>query len=143
MKQDSHQPGPPRFELNPRRPIGSSISDLVAFESMADASLPALAQPVMGGVNLIAWAESDKDRIQAILLRHGAILFRGFGIQSATEFERFIAAVSGQPLPYTERSSPRTRVNGAIYSSTEYPADQEIFLHCENSYQKTWPLKIF
>jgi alpha-ketoglutarate-dependent taurine dioxygenase len=143
MEQDSHQPGPPRFVLNPRRPIGSGISDLVTFESMADVSLPALARPVTGGVNLIAWAESDKDRIQAILLSHGAILFRGFGIQSATEFERFIAAVSGQPLPYIERSSPRTRVNGEIYSSTEYPADQEIFLHCENSYQRTWPLKIF
>jgi alpha-ketoglutarate-dependent taurine dioxygenase len=143
MKQDSHQPGPPRFTLNPRRPIGSNISDLVTFESLSDRSMPVVAQPVTSGVNLITWAESDKERIQAILLRHGAILFRGFGIQSAAEFEGFITAVSGQPLPYLERSSPRTQVKGAIYSSTEYPADQEIFLHCENSYQKTWPLKIF
>lgn len=143
MKQDSHPPGPPRLTLHTRRPIGGSVSGLVTFESPADTSLPALAQPVTNGVNLIAWAESDKDRIQNVLFSHGAILFRGFGIQSAAEFERFIAAVSGQPLPYLERSSPRTRVGGEIYSSTEYPADQSIFLHCENSYQRTWPLKIF
>jgi alpha-ketoglutarate-dependent taurine dioxygenase len=143
MKQDSHQPRLPRLTLTPRRPISSSISDLVTFESPTDASLPALAQPVTSEVNLITWAESEKDRIQAILLRQGAILFRGFDIRSAAEFERFIAAVSGEPLPYLERSSPRTRVGGEIYSSTEYPADQSIFLHCENSYQKSWPLKIF
>jgi alpha-ketoglutarate-dependent taurine dioxygenase len=34
-------------------------------------------------------------------------------------------------------------VSGKIYTSTEYPADQSIFLHNENSYQATFPLKIF
>jgi alpha-ketoglutarate-dependent taurine dioxygenase len=42
-----------------------------------------------------------------------------------------------------ERSSPRLQVSGNVYSSTEYPAEGAIFLHCENSYQQTWPLRIF
>jgi len=34
-------------------------------------------------------------------------------------------------------------VKGNIYTSTDYPASQAIFLHNENSYQQEWPLKIF
>jgi alpha-ketoglutarate-dependent taurine dioxygenase len=143
MTQNSRNPGLLRFALKPRRAIGGAIADLVIFEPPAAKSLPVLARPVTSGVDLIAWAESDRERIRSILTRHGAILFRGFGIRSAVAFEKFITAVSEQPLPYLERSSPRTQIAGKIYSSTEYPAAQAIFLHCENSYQKTWPLKIF
>src|SRR5262249_21300199 len=50
---------------------------------------------------------------------------------------------SAEPLPYRERSSPRTRVSNNIYTSTDYPANRSIFLHNENSYQLTWPMKIF
>src|SRR5262249_52188820 len=51
--------------------------------------------------------------------------------------------LSGNPLEYRERSSPRSQVSGHIYTSTDHPADQSIFLHNENSYQHTWPLRIF
>ncbi len=57
--------------------------------------------------------------------------------------ERFIQLSSTGLLEYHERSSPRSRVSGNIYTSTEYPADQEIFLHNENSYQFTWPLNLY
>jgi len=42
-----------------------------------------------------------------------------------------------------ERWSRRTAVKWNIYTSTEHPPEFPIFLHCENSYQKSWPLKIF
>jgi alpha-ketoglutarate-dependent taurine dioxygenase len=51
--------------------------------------------------------------------------------------------VSGQPLTYQERSSPRHEVGNKIYTSTDYPADESIFLHNEQSYNNTWPLRIF
>jgi hypothetical protein len=40
---------------------------------------------------------------------------------------------------------PRRAVasEGNIYTSTDFPAEQSIFLHNENSYQHTWPMKIF
>ncbi|HEV3041431.1 MAG TPA: TauD/TfdA family dioxygenase [Candidatus Angelobacter sp.] len=102
-----------------------------------------LRRPQALKIDLTAWAAEHRDLLQAALLNRGGILFRNFEIESAEEFERFIQNISGGSLPYTERSSPRTQVSGNIYTSTDYPPDQSIFLHNENSYQHTWPLKIF
>ncbi len=143
MERSPDAPAAPRFMLKPRRAISAVPQEMVSFDLTGDRFLPAIARPSASAIDLVAWAESDRERIQATLLRHGAILFRGFDVGSPAEFEKFIIAVSGQPLPYIERSSPRTSVSGHIYTSTEYPAEQSIFLHCENSYQRTWPLKIY
>jgi hypothetical protein len=51
--------------------------------------------------------------------------------------------MSEQPLSYNERSSPRSQVSGNIYTSTDYPPDKAIFLHNEQSYNITFPLRIF
>jgi len=53
-----------------------------------------------------------------------------------------VAAISGDALEYSEQTSPRHKVHGNIYTSTEYPPHQTIFLHNENSYSSTWPLKV-
>jgi alpha-ketoglutarate-dependent taurine dioxygenase len=59
------------------------------------------------------------------------------------DFDRAVRAISGDLLEYRERSSPRHAVAGKIYTSTDYPPSEPIFLHNENSYQKTWPMRIF
>jgi len=105
--------------------------------------LPLVITPAINNVNLIAWANDNREIIDRLLLKHGGILFRGFGVKTPKEFEEFIRAVGGELLEYQERSSPRSKVDGNIYTSTDYPADQRIFLHNENSYQSVWPLKIF
>src|SRR5206468_3974596 len=69
--------------------------------------------------------------------------FRGFGMTTPEDLERLVAAVAGSTLEYRERSSPRSQVTGNIYTSTDYPPDQTIFFHNENSYQSAWPAKIF
>jgi alpha-ketoglutarate-dependent taurine dioxygenase len=104
--------------------------------------LPLLIQPRVKGLNPIQWAASHKPYIEAELLKHGGLLFRNFGMKTAKEFEQFGRAVCGDLLEYQERSSPRSQVSGNIYTSTDYPAGESIFLHNENSYQQTWPLKI-
>jgi alpha-ketoglutarate-dependent taurine dioxygenase len=106
-------------------------------------ALPVIMSPATHGVDPFGWAAMERKEIGAILARHGAILFRGFDLPSQAEFQSFIQTVSSDPLPYVERSSPRTAVNGNIYTSTEHPPEYPIFLHCENSYQRSWPLKIF
>ncbi len=106
-------------------------------------SSPLVFQPIVDNVNLIAWAESNHEFIEQQLLKHGAILFRGFNLDSVNKFEQLITATSGDPLEYSERSSPRSQVSGNIYTSTDHPADQEIFLHNEQSYNIHFPTRIF
>ena len=84
-----------------------------------------------------------RDHILDRLHDSGAVLFRGFDVGGLDGFAAAVRALSGEPLPYTERSSPRTSVKGHIYTSTSYPAAEEIFFHNENSYQTSWPMTLF
>lgn len=127
-----------------RKAVRVSETGLVKAAPLNEGTLlPLVIQPAVNGVSLISWARNNRDFIETNLLKHGGILFRKFTLQSPGEFEEFIAAVSGEVLEYRERSSPRLHVSGNIYTSTEHPADQSIFLHNENSYQAIFPLKIF
>ena len=127
-----------------RKPLSLTRGGLVTVEPQeAVAELPVVMRPAVEGVNLVTWAADNHEMIEAHLLKHGGILFRGFDVSSPEVFGQFVTACSSELLQYRERSSPRTQLDNNIYTSTDYPADQSIFLHNENSYQHTWPLKIF
>jgi alpha-ketoglutarate-dependent taurine dioxygenase len=103
--------------------------------------MPLLVQPALGD-DLIAWAQAHREMIDRQLDTYGALLFRGFPLAAADDFERFVGAGTGGSLEYTERSSPRSRVSGKIYTSTDYPPEMPIFLHNEQSYNQSFPLRI-
>jgi len=126
-----------------RKAVNLSPESLVQVgDFQTGTCLNTLVQPAVAGVNLIEWATEQRSWIESQLLQHGGILFRGFPVREATEFEQFLKAVSGELLEYTYRSTPRSQVQGNIYTSTEYPAEQSIPLHNELSYTRSWPLKI-
>lgn len=93
-------------------------------------------------VSPIDWARENRDAIEALLVQHGAILFRGFSVTDVEDFKGFLVAICGPLSPYFERSSPRTEVSGNIFTSTDYPPDQPIFLHNEQSYNRMFPRHI-
>jgi alpha-ketoglutarate-dependent taurine dioxygenase len=127
-----------------REAVSVDSGTLVRVEAApGGTSLPLILQAAAEDVDLVSWAEANRAFIADELAEHGALLFRGFHGTDLTGFDRFIRTVSGELLAYSERSSPRSQVEGRIYTSTEYPADQTIFLHNENSYAHTWPLKVF
>jgi|SRR5215213_3132267 len=105
--------------------------------------LPLVIEPNAECIDIAAWAARNREFVETQLLRHGGILFRGFEITTPEAFEQLCRAVSIELLEYSERSSPRTQVSPNVYTSTDYPAQQSIFLHNENSYQRTFPQKIF
>lgn len=126
-----------------RQPVSVGQEELVTFKPVfPDRPLPLLVEPVLQGVDLVAWATEKKETIIAHLHKHGALLFRGFDVSGLTTFRSFVAAVSEKMLEYKERSSSRTKVGDKVYTSTEYPAQYPIFLHNENSYQQVWPMKL-
>lgn len=106
-------------------------------------TLPLLIQPEVEGLKLAVWAAGQREMIGRELMKHGAILFRGFNVASVAEFEEFARAISPELLEYGERSSPRSRIGGGVYTSTDHPAEQHILLHNEQSYTLNWPMKIW
>jgi alpha-ketoglutarate-dependent taurine dioxygenase len=119
-------------------------SDVTAIEALhPEKDLGAIIRPAGKDQNLIEFAGKNRELVDSVLMKRGAILFRGFDIRQTNEFEDFIRTVSGGALEYKERTSPRTRVSGNIYTSTDYPPNQSIFPHNENSYSLTFPRKLF
>jgi alpha-ketoglutarate-dependent taurine dioxygenase len=128
------------------RPRAVSLADSgpVQLERLdPDWDLPVLARPALEGVSLEAWAGSHREVIDDRLRGTGGILFRGFGLTSAAELEAFCVALSPELMGYGERSTPRREVEGKVYTSTEYPADQHIPMHNELSYAHHWPRTIW
>ncbi len=90
-----------------------------------------------------SFVSGARREIRQRLHEHGAVLLRGFDIGGVDGFEGVVRTVAGAPLAYAERSSPRSTIKGQVYTSTDYPPSEEIFLHNENSYQATWPMMLF
>lgn len=135
---------PMRLSEIKRKPLHINDGALIKMSQLSPGQhLPLVIEPSGPGLDLAEWAAGQREFIQEKLLGHGGILFRNFTIDTAVGLENTINAISGESLEYRERSSPRSLVEGKIYTSTDYPADQSIFLHNENSYQRSWPMKIF
>jgi len=127
-----------------RRAVSLTSESLVKMSHItADSTFPLVIEPVLDQMNLVTWANSEREKLETLLLKHGAILFRNFRIASVGQFEQFARAISPDLLDYLERAAPRTEVGKNVYTSTEYPADQRIPLHHEMSYSHNWPTKIW
>src|ERR1041384_7856600 len=127
-----------------RRAISVSTESIITTSYLHPASaLPLVIQPAVKGLNPVGWAASMRQWIEEQVMVHGGLLFRHFNINTANDFEALIRVMGGDLLEYRERSSPRSEVGDHVYTSTDYPAEHSIFLHNENSYQQTWPLRIF
>jgi alpha-ketoglutarate-dependent taurine dioxygenase len=132
------------FKTIKRKVIRLSPEELVTTGYLShEQQFPLVMQPHNDNVDLHEWVKTNSANLERALGEHGAILFRGFKLQSPPEFERFIRAVSGDALEYNERTSPRSQISGRIYTSTDYPPDKRIFLHNEQSYNLFFPMKIF
>jgi alpha-ketoglutarate-dependent taurine dioxygenase len=123
--------------------VESDIFTLTEARLAPGPPFPLVIEPAKEEIDAVAWAIAQRRPIRDLLLRHGAILFRGFTGGSVETFRSFIAAVSGEPLPYMEGTSPRHEVGDHIYTSTDYPPHQRIPLHNELSHSNTWPLRLF
>ena len=108
-----------------------------------ESSLPRLYRSADPNLDLAQWVSDNLENLQSELAKYGGILFRNFGVTTPEQFEEFIRVISHDLLDYYERASPRTQVSGKIYTSTDHPANQPIFLHNENSYRRTFNKKIF
>jgi uncharacterized protein (DUF1800 family) len=108
----------PRF-VKPK-PVSTVQPELVKASFLEQGhSLPLVIQPLISDMQLNVWAAEHRDLIEDHLLKCGAVLFRGFRVETVADFEQVVSAISGEPLKYTERSSPRHEVGDRIYTSTD------------------------
>lgn len=131
------------FRSRPRTTVRLSQDDLAKKHFLdGGGPLPLVYEASSANVHLASWAAANRHEIETEVDKHGGVLFRGFKVKSLEDFEGFVEAAADKPLKYSERSSPRSQVSGRIYTSTDYPPEHPIFLHNEQSYNLTFPLRI-
>ncbi len=89
-----------------------------------------------------AWVRTHREALEAALLRHGAVLFRDFGLADPAAFEAFAETIS--PGLYGEYGDlPKKEGGRNTYRSTPYPEKQMILFHNESAHQPRWPRRQF
>ncbi|MEV4702020.1 TauD/TfdA family dioxygenase [Actinoplanes sp. NPDC049316] len=107
-------------------------------------SVAAVRRAPAPGADVHEYVREHREDLRRTLTERGAVLLRGFPVGGVEGFDGVVRAFSGSaPLTYAERSSPRSTIKGQVYTSTDYPAEEEIFLHNENSYQAVWPRTLY
>jgi alpha-ketoglutarate-dependent taurine dioxygenase len=85
-----------------------------------------------------------KEVLQALLLKHGALMLRGFPVTNAADFANLIKTLGlGNFVNYIGGDSPRDKVEEQVYTSTEAPPSFHIPLHQELSFIKNFPRHIY
>src|SRR5262245_60529994 len=80
---------------------------------------PLVITPQVGDMDLIDWAKGNLEFIELSLQTHGGILFRGFTLDSHEKFDQFVRSIHPKLLDYLDQHTPRTKISGNIYTSTE------------------------
>ena len=91
----------------------------------------------------LAWLSENRESMKNTLHRQGAILFRGFPVNSPARFEAFVKAIDDNLMKYVGGTSDREKIEGNVYSSTTTPSYFKMALHHEMAYRAETPSKIF
>ena len=67
---------------------------------------------------LTSWYKDNTDFIEQKLIEHGAILFRGFDINTPATFARLTRSIAPGLADCLDDNGPRTKITSGIYTST-------------------------
>jgi len=135
---------PPRRSLGDIRRKGVDLASFIPVRESQledDQLLPLVMEPASDQVDLADWIANNRAHIETKALKHGGILFRGFGLTSAADFERAAGSICSE-LFSEYGDLPREDAGGRVYKSTPYPENQSILYHNESSHLGSWPSKI-
>jgi alpha-ketoglutarate-dependent taurine dioxygenase len=129
-------------------PLQVSAVDIPCQQEHQEAVFPlALAcdSPSTSVDDVVAWTAPRASDLLSKLERHGAILFRGFPLGTAEDFDRFIAAFALPNFSYDESLSNAVRANRTprVFTANEAPPSVAIMLHHEMAQTPVYPSKLF
>ncbi len=111
-----------------------------------NSKLPLVVSPDNGTVGkeqLLQWIADNKAMLEEKLTASGAILFRGFDIQTPKDFEDVAKAVDNDLKNDYMGTSPRDKKTDYVFSASELPGHYPIMQHCEMSFLPSAPRRLF
>jgi len=114
----------------------------------ADGVFPAVRLCRSTGATLdeaCAWAADHRERLVAEAAAAGTVLFRGFPLKTAEDFDRFIGAFGLPNFAYEDSLSNAVRINKTprVFTANEAPPEVTIFFHHEMAQTPIYPSKLF
>lgn len=121
----------------------NSVNNATDNDDNNQSVVQSIQYPVeLNGLSLKQWIAEHRHTLIRKIETEGAVLLRGLNIISSTQFGKIAATLFGDELAdYSNRSTPRTELKGKVFTTTEYPAEETIPLHNENSYSHEWVMK--
>lgn len=118
----------------------SSTTD-VAIESRYDGLVSVLS--TADNRPLAEFGATHGALVRSQVTEAGSAILSGFSWSDWKDLDGFVNGVVGRTLEYTERSSPRTELHPGVFTATDHPPTEEIFLHTEQSYNLNVPRYLF
>jgi len=122
----------PEWRLAPVRHVDPAV----------DRTFPFLIEPDVAGQRVADWLPLHRSDAYAELMRHGALLFRGFPMGSERDFEAAAQVLSdaleSRYGDLVKRASARF-----VYDATVYPKSRAILFHNEGSHTPRLPTRQF
>jgi alpha-ketoglutarate-dependent taurine dioxygenase len=121
------------ISINPAQPVTMKPLN-------SDQLLPMLIEPAYEQVELMHWLCNNKSEWQELWLKHGAILFRGFNIDTVEKMEQFSQATIDNIYKDNTEHQP-VNASGSVQVPVDYANDQHLLWHNENTFNQSWPTK--
>lgn len=129
-------------------PITVRPSEVAGQQRHGDILFPQVLQCESPGFTLeatAAWIAARRNELDAAAHAAGTVLFRGFPVRTAGDFDAFVAAFGWTNFAYEDSLSNAVRVNKTprVFTANEAPPTVAIYLHHEMAQTPVYPSRLF
>ncbi|RYE44189.1 MAG: hypothetical protein EOP21_07240 [Hyphomicrobiales bacterium] len=131
-----------------RKAVASTLDDSVVLTPYAPGEdFPLFVQPRDHHLQHDAgaardWFHAHRSELENLLTEAGALVFRGFAINTTDDFTAWMSGYEAPRYGYAGGSSPRKQLAARVYESTHAAAEDAIQMHQEMAYLPVWPSRV-
>lgn len=130
----------------PASPLPAPLSADIRAWTLDEGAPPLFIEPRTPSVRtldgFIAWARENLAAIEAQLVEHGGLVFRGFDVQGASDFSRFVRLFEPFATGYVGGANVRRELAEEVYEASQYAAPLKLPLHQEMAYAQGYPGRV-
>jgi alpha-ketoglutarate-dependent taurine dioxygenase len=89
-----------------------------------------------------AWFAQVRPVIDALIVRHGTVVLRGFPVTETDDFAQLAAEFPKFTGDYAGGRAPRSAIKGEVMEATRLDASVELALHSEMAYMRDYPRRL-
>ena len=129
-------------------PIDIATTELPGQQIHHGRTFPLVLECRTQGVSLastLPWLASKSHELGNLASAHGAILFRGFPVVTAEDFDQFLSSFGWPNFAYEDSLSNAVRINRTprVFTANEAPPTVTIFLHYQLAQTPDDPSHLF